>query len=915
MGLLLTMSTLSPVSAIRAAEPPNVLLSEIAWAGSEKSTADEWIELRNLGSGSVDVSGWSLTGVGTSGSIITLPPATSIPSGSTYLIANYANTNEKTTLVVTPNLVTTAVSIPNTGLNVTLLDSAGATIDSLLDPGVPNFGSSSTFSTMKRDLASLAWLTETASNNVSHVSVIADVTEAPVAPSSPTTTTIAESPVVPSSPMINGIAEVVAVEIIVTEVPTTLSIPGVTSDTSAPVAIPITEIPIVLDPVVLSAPVTNSTTTDITLTESSSVILPGDIAITSILSAPSTGNDEIVVLTNTTDHSIALESLTLVDASGKITELSGTIAAGTTQQILNPNGNLNNDGDSVAVMNADVIIDEVIYGTDDIPAPKKDASLVNIDGIWTMEITSSPVLESTPDVPASESILTTDIPASSAVASTALIEPVVPIVNTAPVVIPIVKEAVATSAVSATAPTPTDATSTTTTLHVGDIVIHEILSSPSTGFDEWVELKNTTSAPLLLDGLVLVDASGNETLLSGTIAAQGYSTIINPNGKLNNDEDSVLLMSNAVVIDSVSYGTVELPAPKKDTALALIDGVWIAQQSTPARANTTTLIPTLSPTLYADTATLVAAEQAAITANSSSSPRSSGGSTARKNNVASATQRVTTADSIVASAARVSTASTAPTVKTAAVSSKKTSAKRVVVTRSISADEIANIADGTRVSLDGVVIASTGILGKRSFFIDGLEIYQSTGTLADVAVGDRVRIVGAVSVLSDHRRVNIQEGGVTHLGISTPIVHDYAASLSYGSLMRITGTVSARDGNAVLLKTDEATFKVVPGTGVSIAWADFAGATVTVTGILKHSEQETLVLRSADDVVTISVPDSTATLAGTSAAASTSSSSETSFLWETAALLAFASAGFGTWVWYTRPKAKTSKLTLHAQNV
>jgi hypothetical protein len=168
-------------------------------------------------------------------------------------------------------------------------------------------------------------------------------------------------------------------------------------------------------------------------------------------------------------------------------------------------------------------------------------------------------------------------------------------------------------------------------------------------------------------------------------------------------------------------------------------------------------------------------------------------------------------------------------------------------------------------------------------------------------------------VLSDHRRVNIQEGGVTHLGTSTPIVHDYAASLSYGSLVRITGTVSARDGNAVLLKTDEATFKIVSGTGVSITWADFAGATVTVTGILKHGDSETVVLRSVDDVVRISAPDSTTMIAGTSAP--TLSSSETSFVWETAALLAFASAGFGTWIWYTRPKAKTQKLNLHAQNV
>ncbi len=37
-----------------------VVINEVAWAGSAASTADEWIELRNLGTSAVDVTGWTV---------------------------------------------------------------------------------------------------------------------------------------------------------------------------------------------------------------------------------------------------------------------------------------------------------------------------------------------------------------------------------------------------------------------------------------------------------------------------------------------------------------------------------------------------------------------------------------------------------------------------------------------------------------------------------------------------------------------------------------------------------------------------------------------------------------------------------------------------------------------------------------
>ncbi len=318
-----------------------------------------------------------------------------------------------------------------------------------------------------------------------------------------------------------------------------------------------------------------------------------------------------------------------------------------------------------------------------------------------------------------------------------------------------------------------------------------------------------------------------------------------------------------------------------------------------------TLTPTLSPILYADTAPITPSEQTTNTTSANAATHSSGTTPTVARHVAAAVQSVATADS-TPHATSVKTASTPSKITKTKTTTKKLSTRTKSSVRSVTIDDIANLADGTKMKLEGIVVATTGTVGKRSFFIDGLEIYQKSGTLADVKIGDHVSLTGEVSILSDHRRVNVQEGAISVLEHTDPIIHDYTSTLPYGSLTRITGTVSARDGNAVLLNTDSGTIKLVPGNGVTIAWADLAGETITATGILKHSDQETLVLRSNDDIVkqqnTEAIP--AATIAGTTA-------SQSSLLWMTGALLAVGSAGFGTWIWYTRPKARTSKLILH----
>lgn len=832
LGLLLAMSVVPALSAVRAAEPSSVVISEIAWAGSEKSTADEWIEIRNTGAEALDISGWSLTGVGTGGSAIAIPNETLLSAGSPFLIANYSMTDPKTTLITIPDLVTTAISIPNTGLNVALLDSAGATIDSLVDPGAPNFGSSTTFTTMRRDPSSLAWFTEPASTHVSHEAIAATV--------EPSEQTAVVDPVI-ADPAVSN---------------------------------PIPTETIVHDPVVTEPTVLDQAATDLIVPDSAGSTSPtNETLVTNPVATEPIITEEPVVIPITENPIIA--------------EAPGII-----EVIIDP-----------------VIVEPIIVAESPTVPPVVLEEPIAPDLVTTpiepVVVTESPIV----NVPIVAIETTTTVDASSA----------------------------APEVIESTPMTPAIPSSTAA---VGDVIISELLSSPSTGNDEWVELRNMTNVPLLLDGLTLVDASGKVTNLTGSIDSGTYTLIPNPNGKLNNDDDRVALMNSEVILDSVSYGNDTNPAPKKDVALAFVDGTWIIATPTPATTNAIissvepvvspvseiplvsevpvieTIIPTLSPTLYADTTTLVAAESTTVTTNSNSQSSSSRTPSTRASHVVAAVQNVATADptpaatSVKTASAGSKTSTATKTTKSTPSTTKKSSTSAKASARSVTIDDIATITDGTKVKLEGVVVATAGLVGKRSFFLDGLEVYQSSGTLADVKIGDRVSITGEVSILSDHRRVNIQEGTTNVIDHTNPVVHDHTTTLPHGSLTRITGTVSARDGNAVLLDTESGMIKLVPGNGVAIAWTDLAGATITATGILKHDDQETLVLRSSDDIVKQQNNEtvSAATIAGTTA-------SQSSLLWMTGALLAVSSAGFGAWVWYSRPKARLSKLILHPTNV
>lgn len=118
----------------------SVFISEINWAGSVNSQADEWLELFNSTEGEISLAGWTIEGAATGNEILVLPDEAVIGPGTTYLIANYAD--DVSTINTPASFITTALSLSNSQSLLVLRDGSGAEIARVGDGGPPSAGSS-----------------------------------------------------------------------------------------------------------------------------------------------------------------------------------------------------------------------------------------------------------------------------------------------------------------------------------------------------------------------------------------------------------------------------------------------------------------------------------------------------------------------------------------------------------------------------------------------------------------------------------------------------------------------------------------------------------------------------------------------------------------------------------------------------
>lgn len=103
----------------------SIVINEIAWMGSTGSANAEWIELYNDASESVPLSGWTLTGAGTSPNI-TL--SGTIAGNGYYLLER---TSDATVPTITAHQIYTG-ALSNSGDTLTLKDSTSAVIDQVV---------------------------------------------------------------------------------------------------------------------------------------------------------------------------------------------------------------------------------------------------------------------------------------------------------------------------------------------------------------------------------------------------------------------------------------------------------------------------------------------------------------------------------------------------------------------------------------------------------------------------------------------------------------------------------------------------------------------------------------------------------------------------------------------------------------
>lgn len=102
--------------------PGDVVINELMWMGTSGSTADEYLELRNMTDRIIDISGWQLTKLvsGTEGLMLTIPTGKEIPKHGYFLIANFNKSASR--INIESNLIDNDLVLVNNNLQIKLYD-------------------------------------------------------------------------------------------------------------------------------------------------------------------------------------------------------------------------------------------------------------------------------------------------------------------------------------------------------------------------------------------------------------------------------------------------------------------------------------------------------------------------------------------------------------------------------------------------------------------------------------------------------------------------------------------------------------------------------------------------------------------------------------------------------------------------
>jgi DNA/RNA endonuclease YhcR with UshA esterase domain len=543
--MLLTVAAL-PVRT--QASTPSIVISEIAWAGSSISSADEWIELTNVGDTAADLSGWTLTGAGSSGAVLTLPNGSLIEPQSTYVIANYEHTHANSALESAPQYVTASLSLPNGGFDLSLYDAGNTLIDVAGGAGAPFAGGSGgtgdslggRYTSMVRtdglgdgslqeswsdaDMSS-GYKTGVEDYGSPGIVAFASATTEPETNEESDAEELTEE-VIPEEPIEETVVEEIAEEVLEVE-----DVNVVDEDEQS-------------DPLVTSVP-SDLSTTNIRISEF--VVDPMEEAV------------EWIELYNAGD-TLALDGWTIEDASGKATDLSGlAIDADSYLVIESPKGKLNNDTDTITLKDArGIIVESVVYGGDGYPAPKDGNSLAHNGEVF--EITEQPT------------------PGSANLIFVAL-ENVEDVENTNTGVIPPGDQSLGGGGSEVSSEIKESQVDSETTKEVAILKTLRFVSlyPNTTGSDEteeYVEIQNVGDAPVDLLGWMIEDGSTDRFTMKDSLVIDAGDTVrlLRTQTKitLNNGGDTLeLIAPDETVVDKMTYGNAA-----KGKMYEIVDGQW-----------------------------------------------------------------------------------------------------------------------------------------------------------------------------------------------------------------------------------------------------------------------------------------------------------------------------------------------------
>jgi len=576
-----------PLESVYANE--RIYFSEIAWAGSSLSVADEWLELANPTNMDIDIGGWRISGAGANETDLVLTYPTIIPANSTLLIANYDLNNQNTALTIKPDVVTSTISLSNTKMLIRLFDANGEIIDQVGDGSAPFAGySAKTKATMIRispeiiGTLEIAWRTCDISQNIktedcgtpgfidyfSSQTIIEEPSQETIENIADDTETNTETDVDISihentdSELITNdeqseeemnnedtfLSDVDQISNAYLENSSTTTSEDMTNqiidhdDSALSTSSSMIEKNTAEDTETIMTDTSSTSTNASAFPREQVTTINSDDALTDLLNAknflrinevmavPVTGKEWVELIILDQSVNINLEEFALYDAVGKIMQLDGMLGGEINYKIIEiPSSRLNNGGDSVSIISTDgTLIDTMEY-----QSHKKGVSLARDQNMeWQFTQIPTPGQANVIWMPMETKKESADIAKDTDTPKTDNMQTVLTTEST--------------EIYEATENTNNNANQIL-------IKLNEICPNPNEG-KEWVELISFADTSVDLTGLELHDSAGRIMKLKGVIDAKAIYVIELSSARLNNGGDKVILINDrGEIMDELEY--------------------------------------------------------------------------------------------------------------------------------------------------------------------------------------------------------------------------------------------------------------------------------------------------------------------------------------------------------------------------